>query len=318
MMLLVLGVISSIGLWIFLRVAPWLGLVDHPNERSLHSSPTVVSGGVVPMTLLALSVASTSALPGGKAVSLIMVGLVVIGLLDDRWGIPSGARLICYLAAGIALPWMMFADVFAHVVLLLVFGVGVAWCINLVNFMDGTDGCVTTQALCVATGLGLIAVFGTTQNADLGWLCALLFVCWAPMLWFNWPPAKLFMGDAGAIPLGCFLGLLGLMAAATDPMVGAAWLILMMPFLIDTGMTLCIRILSGEPPHVAHRDHAYQRLTLLTGGPLTVTLGLLAMQVVWQFPLAVTAVNGGVFPVLLVLLSAIPSIAAVVYARRRA
>jgi UDP-N-acetylmuramyl pentapeptide phosphotransferase/UDP-N-acetylglucosamine-1-phosphate transferase len=66
------------------------------------------------MTLLALSVASTSALPGGKAVSLIMVGLVVIGLLDDRWGIPSGVRLICYLAAGIALPWMVFADVFAH------------------------------------------------------------------------------------------------------------------------------------------------------------------------------------------------------------
>ena len=62
MMLLVLGVISSIGLWIFLRVAPWLGLVDYPNERSLHISPTVVSGGVVPMALLALSLASTSAL----------------------------------------------------------------------------------------------------------------------------------------------------------------------------------------------------------------------------------------------------------------
>jgi Fuc2NAc and GlcNAc transferase len=184
--------------------------------------------------------------------------------------------------------------------------------------MDGTDGFVTTQALCVATGLGLIAVFGSTKSADLSWLCALLFVCCAPMLWFNWPPAKLFMGDAGAIPLGFFLALLGLMAAATDPLVGVAWFILMMPFLVDTGLTLCIRALSGKPPHVAHRDHAYQRLTLLTSGPLTVTLGLLAMQVVWQFPLAVTAVNGGVFPALLVLLSAIPSTAAVVYARRRA
>ena len=318
MILLALGVMSSVGLWIFLRVAPRLGLIDYPNERSLHGSPTVVSGGVVPMTLLALSVASISELPSSKAVSVIMVGLAAIGLFDDRWGIPSGVRLICYLAAGIALPWMLFADVFTHVALLLVLGVGVAWCINLVNFMDGTDGFVTTQALCVATGLGLIAVFGSTKSADLSWLCALLFVCCAPMLWFNWPPAKLFMGDAGAIPLGFFLALLGLMAAATDPLVGVAWFILMMPFLVDTGMTLCIRALSGKPPHVAHRDHAYQRLTLLTGGPLTVTLGLLAMQVVWQFPLAVTAVNGGVFPALLVLLSAIPSTAAVVYARRRA
>lgn len=318
MILLVIGMISSIGLWVFLQMAPQLNLVDHPNERSLHSTPTVVSGGVVPMALLALSVVTTSDLQGGEAVSIIMAGLVVIGLLDDRWGIATTVRLVCYLAAGIALPWMVFADFFTHLALLLVLGVGVAWCINLVNFMDGADGFVTIQALCVATGLGLIAVFGGTPNADLSWLCALLFACCAPMLWFNWPPAKLFMGDAGAIPLGFFLALLGLMAVATDPLVGVAWFILMMPFLIDTGMTLCIRILSGKPPHVAHRDHAYQRLALLAGGSLTVSLGLLAMQVIWLFPLAVTAVSGGLFPSLLVLLSAIPSIVAVVYARRRA
>ena len=318
MILLVIGMISSIGLWVFLQIAPQLNLVDHPNERSLHSTPTVVSGGVVPMALLALSVVTTSDLQGGEAVSIIMAGLVVIGLLDDRWGIATTVRLVCYLAAGIALPWMVFADFFTHLALLLVLGVGVAWCINLVNFMDGADGFVTIQALCVATGLGLIAVFGGTPNADLSWLCALLFACCAPMLWFNWPPAKLFMGDAGAIPLGFFLALLGLMAVATDPLVGVAWFILMMPFLIDTGMTLCIRILSGKPPHVAHRDHAYQRLALLAGGSLTVSLGLLAMQVIWLFPLAVTAVSGGLFPSLLVLFSAIPSIVAVVYARRRA
>ena len=318
MILVVIAVISTVGLWIFLRLAPGLGLVDHPNARSLHSAPTVVSGGVVPMALLALSVAMTLELPGGLAVSMIMAGLVVIGLVDDRWGISSGVRLAGYLAAGIALPWVLFADAFTHLALLLGLGVGVAWCINLVNFMDGADGFATTQAVCVATGLGLISVFGGMPNADLSWLCALLLVCCAPMLWFNWPPAKMFMGDAGAIPLGFFLALLGLVAAATDPRVGAAWLILMMPFLIDASVTLCIRSLSGEAPHVAHRDHAYQRLTLLTGGPLTVTLGLLAMQVVWQFPLAVTAVSSEVFPVLLVLLSAIPSIVAVVYARRRA
>ena len=318
MILLVLAVMSTIGLWVFLRLAPSLGLVDHPNARSLHNAPTVVSGGAVPMVLLALSVAMTLKIPGGQTVSMIMAGLVVVGLVDDRWGIPSGVRFMVYLAAGIALPWVLFADAFTHLALLLGLGVGVAWCINLVNFMDGADGLATTQALCVAAGLGLISVFGGSPSADLSWLCALLFVCCAPMLWFNWPPARMFMGDAGAIPLGFFLALLGLVAAATDPRVGAAWLILMMPFLVDTGVTLCIRSLSGEALHVAHRDHAYQRLTLMTGGSFTVTLGLLAMQVVWQFPLAVTAVISGVFPALLVLLSAIPSIAAVVYARLRA
>ena len=139
-----------------------------------------------------------------------------------------------------------------------------------------------------------------------------------PLLWFNWPPAKLFMGDAGAIPLGFVLALMGLMAFLTDPSVGLAWLILMMPFLVDTGFTLCIRVLSGEPPHIAHRDHAYQRLSAQLGSALPVTLGLLGMQVIWLFPLAVTAINSAVLPPLLVLLSAIPAVAAVVYARLRA
>jgi Fuc2NAc and GlcNAc transferase len=197
-------------------------------------------------------------------------------------------------------------------------GAAVAWCINLVNFMDGADGLASTQALCVAMGMGLIATFGTVPNAQLAWLSAMLFACWAPLLWFNWPPAKLFMGDAGAIPLGFVLALIGLMAFLTDLSVGLAWLILMMPFLVDSGFTLCIRVLLGEPPHIAHRDHAYQRLIGQVGSPLPITLGLLGMQVIWQFPLAVTAVNSTVFPPLLVLLSAIPSVAAVVYARLRA
>ena len=111
---------------------------------------------------------------------------------------------------------------------------------------------------------------------------------------------------------------MGLMAFLTDFSVGLAWLILMMPFLVDTGFTLCIRALSGEPPHVAHRDHAYQRLSLQLGSPLPITLGLLGMQVMWQFPLAVTAVSSALFPPLLVLLSAIPAVAAVVSARLRA
>lgn len=309
---------STAGLWLFLRVAPSLDLVDQPNARSLHSTPTVVSGGLVPMTLLAAGVGSSTALPGATGIALLIAGLTAVGLLDDKWGLPSAIRLLCYLCAGIALPWLLSSDLPLGTTTLLLTGVAVAWCINLVNFMDGADGLATVQALCVATGLGLIASFGAAPNAILAWLCALLLACCAPLLGFNWPPAKLFMGDAGAVPLGFFLAVLGLLAFATDMSVGLAWLILMMPFLVDTGMTLCIRSLAGRPPHVAHRDHAYQRLSLVAGSPLPITLGVLGMQVAWQFPLAVTAVSSEVFPLLLVLLSAIPAVMAVVYARFRA
>ena len=211
------------------------------------------------------------------------LALTAIGLLDDRRGLPSGLRFLCYLAAGLALCWLLLPAGSASIAALAMAGVAVAWCINLVNFMDGADGLVSTQALCVALGMGLIATFGSFPNTQLAWLSAMLFACWAPLLWFNWPPAKLFMGDAGAIPLGFVLALMGLMAFLTDPSVGFAWLILMMPFLVDTGLTLCIRVFAGEPPHVAHCDHAYQRLSLRMGSPLPITLGLLGMQVIWQF-----------------------------------
>ena len=318
MLFIAMALLVSLGLWAFVRLAPHWGLVDQPNSRSLHTTPTVVSGGIVPMLVLAATLYTTVDFPGAQAVALMTLALTAIGLLDDRRGLPSGLRFLCYLGAGLALCWLLMAAGSASITALAIAGVAVAWCINLVNFMDGADGLVSTQALCVALGMGLIATFGSFPNTQLAWLSAMLFACWAPLLWFNWPPAKLFMGDAGAIPLGFVLALMGLMAFLTDPSVGFAWLILMMPFLIDTALTLCIRVFAGEPPHVAHCDHAYQRLSLRMGSPLPITLGLLGMQVVWQYPLAVTAVNSAVFPPLLVLLSAIPSVATVVYARLRA
>ena len=318
MILIAMTLLVSLGLWAFFRVAPHWDLVDQPNSRSLHTAPTVVSGGIAPMLVLAAALYTTMDFPGTQAVALMMVALTAIGLLDDRRGLPSGLRFLCYLAAGLLLCWLLLPAGSASIALLAMAGVAAAWCINLVNFMDGADGLVSTQAVCVAMGIGLISTFGTMPNTQLAWLSAMLLACWAPLLWFNWPPARLFIGDAGAIPLGFVLALMGLMALLTDLSVGLAWLILMMPFLVDTGFTLCIRVLAGEPPHIAHRDHAYQRLIVRAGSSLPITLGLLGMQVIWQFPLAVTAVNSTVFPPLLVLLSAIPSAAAVVYARLRA
>ena len=318
MILVAMAFLVSLGLWAFVRVAPHWGLVDQPNSRSLHTAPTVVSGGIAPMLVLAAALHTTMNFPGAQAVALMALALTAIGLLDDWRGLPSGARFLCYLAAGLLLCWFLLPAGLASIAVLAMAGVAAAWCINLVNFMDGADGLVSSQALCVAVGMGLIATFGAVPNAQLAWLSAMLFASWLPLLWFNWPPAKLFMGDAGAIPLGFVLALMGLMAFLTDLSVGFAWLILMMPFLIDTGSTLCIRVLSGEPPHIAHRDHAYQRLSGQLGSALPVTLGLLGMQIIWLFPLAVTAVNSAVFPPLLILLSAIPAVAAVVYARLRA
>lgn len=310
---------SAAGLWLFIGLAPRMGLVDQPNHRSLHGVPTAVGGGVVPVILIAGYFFVMTPLEGAHGVAWLLLMLAAIGLSDDKWGLPSAPRFLSYLLAGIALPWLILPvepqTSLIALLGLLTLGVSVAWCINLFNFMDGADGLATVQLVTVSVGLGLIATFGPFDAQALALCCAVLFASSVPLLVFNWPPAKVFMGDAGAIPLGFFLAVLGIWAGYADTSLGMAWCILMMPFLVDTGVTLCWRLLSGDAPHVAHRDHAYQRLVLKIGSPLPVSLGLMALQVVWQFPLAVTVINDTLFPPLLVFLSAIPSLLVVVYTR---
>ena len=319
LILVLMGLASIAGLWAFMRLAPRLGLVDRPNHRSLHTVPTVLGGGVVPVVLIAGYLFVFAPMAGAHGVAWLLLILGAIGVSDDKWGLPSGPRFMSYLLAGIALPWLLLPVgqplSFIALIGLLALGVSVAWCINLFNFMDGADGFATVQLLCVSLGLSLIGKFGSIHAEALVWCSGALLSCSLPLLVFNWPPARLFLGDAGAIPLGFFLAVLGVLAGSADPSLGAAWLILMMPFLIDSGVTLCWRLLSGNPPHMAHRDHAYQRLVLRIGSPLPVTLGLMALQTAWQFPLAVTAAYSELFPPLLVLLSAIPSILILVYSR---
>ena len=318
MLILCLLAASAVGLLLYLKFAPYWGLVDHPTDRGLHAKATVVGAGIVPVSLLAALVASGPQADGVRIVAAFLVLLAAIGLTDDRWGLASGLRLLCYLVVGLLTPWMMFPESALSGAALIAMGIGVAWCINLFNVMDGADGLATAQLLCVSVGLGLMAHFGLSDYPYWVVWCAWAATCCLPLLWLNWPPAKLFMGDAGAIPLGFFLAVLGLLAFDQSMLLGWAWVVLMMPFFLDASITLLIRLALGQAPHVAHRDHAYQRLTLMVGSSLPVTLGLLAMQVVWQYPLAILIINDQRSLPLLVLLSAIPAFSVVVYARLRA
>ena len=182
MLFIAMALLVSLGLWAFVRLAPHWGLVDQPNSRSLHTTPTVVSGGIVPMLVLSIALYTNIEFPGARVVALMTLALTAIGLLDDRRGLPSGLRFLCYLGAGLVLCWLLLPAGSVSISALAMGGVAVAWCINLVNFMDGADGLVSTQALCVAMGMGLIATFGAFPNAQLAWLSAMLFACWAPAL----------------------------------------------------------------------------------------------------------------------------------------
>lgn len=181
------------------------------------------------------------------------------------------------------------------------------------------DGFAITQALLVFVGLtAILSVTDAPQTQDLiNTLLLLIFSCF-PMVFFNWPPASVFMGDAGAVCLGFLLAAIGVRVTLMDFSLGCVWLILMMPFFVDATVTLGIRVTRGQAPHVAHRDHAYQRLTRTTGSALVVNLGLLLLHLCWLFPLAILSLSGVYSRLIAVILATIPPLVLLVYARRRA
>ena len=123
MMLIAMALLVSLGLWAFVHVAPHWGLVDQPSSRSLHTTPTVVSGGIAPMLVLAAGLYTTMDFPGTQAVALMTLVLTAIGLLDDRHGLPSGVRFLCYLATGLLLCWLLLPAGSASITLLVMAGV---------------------------------------------------------------------------------------------------------------------------------------------------------------------------------------------------
>jgi len=233
-----------------------LGLLDQPNARSSHKRSTPRGGGLafIAAALLVLplvdgaGLATASLIQVGLGVLLIPLPLALVGLLDDRLGMPVGLRLIVQLltaaglvvVAGLPLPLALVA---------LLPGVAV---INAINFMDGLDGLV---ASCLAIWMFLAAVL--LQVPVLVPLAAALvgFLVW------NWSPAKLFMGDVGSTYLGAVMAGGLLIAAEQSPLkVSLALLLAGLPLLGDAFSCLFRRLLVGQRLWQAHRLHLYQRL----------------------------------------------------------
>jgi UDP-N-acetylmuramyl pentapeptide phosphotransferase/UDP-N-acetylglucosamine-1-phosphate transferase len=240
---------------LFLLGRGWAGhlAIDTPNLRSLHASPTPRIGGVI-----MVPVALASSIPFSQGPGLLLVlaaALCAISFFDDRWGLPIALRLVSHIAAAAMLCHSLLPSPvswgFGLAVLVLV------WAINLFNFMDGSDG--------LAGGMALagFAVFGAAlldTMPELARLALCIAAAAAGFLVLNFSPARVFMGDAGSVPLGFLAGGVGL--AGWLHGVWPAWfpLLVFSPFVVDASVTLMRRVVRGERFWHPHRDHYYQRL----------------------------------------------------------
>jgi len=237
-------------------------ILDHPNERSSHDTPTPKGGGLALMTgVLAAWVAVGLYLESGTFLTWALPGvaLLLAGLswIDDLRALPVVIRFAVQIAAVTAIlllrpmPEAFFQGLLPPLMDTFVAGLLWVWFINLFNFMDGIDGITGIETIIIGVGVALI---GEGPTALLG---GILASAAAGFLKWNWHPAKVFMGDVGSIPLGFLLGWL-LLNMAGDGHWAAA-IILPAYYLADATITLIRRALKGEKVWQAHRQHFYQQ-----------------------------------------------------------
>lgn len=297
---------SFAATWALRRYALATKLIDIPNARSSHSIPTPRGGGVaiVVVFLLGLGWATASgSIAANWGWALIGAGACValLGFLDDHGHIAARWRLLGHFSAAI---WILLwvggfppVELFGHTYQLgwaghLFAVLYLVWMLNLYNFMDGIDGIASVEAIGVCVGGALL--YWLTGHAELAGITLLLAFAVAGFLIWNFPPAKIFMGDAGSGFLGLIIAALSIQAAWASPALFWSWLILLGVFVVDATYTLICRMARGEKVYEAHRSHGYQFASRHHGRHLPVTLGVLVINTVWLLPLSLMVALGWV------------------------
>jgi Fuc2NAc and GlcNAc transferase len=266
--------------------------------------PTPRGGGVAIVLSFAAILATLSAmrllpLPMLSGLLLSSLLVAVVGFMDDRAALPARWRFAAHTAASVWSLWLMNGippvPIFGAPVDLGWFGLALAaaylvWMVNLCNFMDGIDGIASVEAIIVALGGALVWWLATGTPL---WLLPVIFAaCVAGFLVWNYPPAKIFMGDAGSGFIGFVLGFFSLWTAQQATQVFWCWFILLGCFMVDATTTLVRRVRRGEKFHEAHRSHAYQYASRKYGSHGLVSLTVGAINVLWLLPLAVLVAVG--------------------------
>jgi Fuc2NAc and GlcNAc transferase len=267
-------------------------ILDIPNERSSHLIVTPRGGGLAVVATFIFSLVFMAALDivsVNIAVALVGGGLMIaaIGWLDDRNSVSPRLRLaVHFLAAFWALYWLGgftqmelgFTTIQLGWAGSVIAAVGIVWLINLYNFMDGIDGIAGTEAICVALGAGVLLFWG--GSTGLAWVCLILAMAVGGFLVWNWPPAKIFMGDVGSGFLGFTFAVLALWSENVGAMPFIIWLLLLGVFIIDSTITLIKRISKGEKLYKAHRSHVYQLAVQAGYSHKQVTLTVLLINII--------------------------------------
>lgn len=255
---------------------PWLrafGAIADENDRTMHEG-RIPKGGGAPLLIAAIIAIAVIGLPLDPVLMTCLASLAALSLINDRRSVPFPIRLLAHLTAASAIAVSLPGDVTAlqgtvpqwmdRAVII----IALAWMMNLYNFMDGINGIAGAET--VAISIGYLAIVGASPSgaSHAPVAAAVIGATVGFLIWNLRPVARVFLGDAGSVPLGLLMGVLMLDLAGRG--YWAAALILPATFVADASLTLLQRMAAGEKFWHAHKSHHYQRAAQRLGAHLPV------------------------------------------------
>ncbi|OQW40015.1 MAG: glycosyl transferase [Proteobacteria bacterium SG_bin4] len=268
--------------WLIKRKANWV--LDQPNARSLHTVPVPRIGGAgLLLGAMTAWLCFSASLPSTVLLGLAL--LMVISLIDDIWHAPVWSRLLIHAIAAAWFAISLLLGAYDWLTVLCVI-IATIWMSNLYNFMDGSDGLAGGMTIIGFGYYGLIAFLAGDHNfAMINFSVAAAAMAF---LLHNFHPARVFMGDAGSVPLGFLAAVFGILGWLSQLWTIWVPLLIFSPFIADATVTLTKRLLQGKKIWQAHREHYYQRLvqsgfghrnTALAAYALMLTAGISAIWI---------------------------------------
>lgn len=268
--------------WLIKRKANWV--LDQPNARSLHTVPVPRIGGAgLLLGAMTAWLCFSASLPSTVLLGLAL--LMVISLIDDIWHAPVWCRLLIHAVVAVWFAISLLLGAYDWLTVLCVI-IATIWMSNLYNFMDGSDGLAGGMTVIGFGYYGLIAFLAGDHNfAMINFSIAAAAMAF---LLHNFHPARVFMGDAGSVPLGFLAAVFGILGWLSQLWTIWVPLLIFSPFIADATVTLTKRLLQGKKIWQAHREHYYQRLvqsgfghrnTALAAYALMLTAGISAIWI---------------------------------------
>lgn len=318
LMTLVVFLSTFFCLYLYRKLALKFQVFAMPNYRSLHANATPRGAGlVISLTVYlvfqVLNCYGYFRLEHFQSLALVALLGVIVGYVDDVFELSALFRLLVQAVLSMTLiasfhlfPFLPSWTLFSNFIALFILLVFMVWFFNLCNFIDGIDLFAGSAYIFICCVVSLcLFVTGAESSALFVFLTSVPVMAF---LLFNWPPAKLFLGDSGSFFIAFMLLFLILYTYIHQLVPAWVWLVGVCYYVTDTTLTTTIRLLTGKKLLDAHRSHAYQNLARVFDNHLIVLRIVMGYNLLWLFPLVLLGLYNCLPTYLILILAYLPAI----------